>query len=98
MCLRQLLNLFSSLAFRMEQRNGINELLVHAVARILSRQDPLHASFGRSVDELRLLAHGHEAESEDGYFDALESVLQEGGIVVGAFLDGERGITRERGG
>jgi hypothetical protein len=82
----------------MEQRNSINKLLVHAITRILSRQNPLHASFGRGIDELRLLAHGHEAESEDGCFDALESVLQERGIVVGAFLDFERGITEEFGG
>jgi hypothetical protein len=81
-----------------EQRHSINELLIHAVARILGRQNPFHASFGRGVDELRLLAHGHEAESEDCCFHVLKSAFQEGGVVVGAFLDGNRGMTGECGG
>ena len=82
----------------MEQRHGLDHRGVHAIARVLRRQDPLHAGLGRGGDELGLLAHGHEAEGEDGGVDVAESGLQEIGVRVGAFLDVEGGVAREGGG
>lgn len=84
---RQLLNLLPRISFRVEERDGFYKSVIHAVARVLRRQDPLHASFGCGVDQLRLLAHGHKAKRENGGIDVLESIVQERKVVVGAFLD-----------
>ena len=92
MRLRQLLDLLPRSTLWMKQGHSFDQSFVHAVARVLRRQNPFDACFGRSVDELRLLAHGHEAEGENGSIDALESGCEEVGVGVGAFLDFERGI------
>jgi hypothetical protein len=57
----------------MEQRNGLHHPLIQPIARILSRQDPLHPNLRCSLYHLPLHAHGHEMEGEDGGVMALES-------------------------
>ena len=82
----------------MKQRHTLHHRLIQPIARVLRRQNPLHACFGRGFDERCLFAHGHEAEGEDRGVDVLESGCEEGGIGVGAFLEGDGGAGGESGG
>lgn len=57
----QLINLSPRLPLRVENRDIVHELLVHAIAGVFCWQKPFHAGFSGALDELRLLAHGHKA-------------------------------------